>query len=291
MLFKGSGVAIVTPFDETGEVDTAGLEQLIAFQLENGTDAIIVNGTTGEASTLSEEEKLTAIKVAVKAVGGRVPVIAGTGSNNTREAAAFSATVSKLGVDGLLVVTPYYNKSSRRGLYEHFKVIAESSSVPVILYTVPGRTGVNIPVETVAELAKIDNIIGLKDAAGDLAYTAAVRRATPEEFAIYSGNDDLIVPLLSVGGVGVISVAANILPQHMHDMVASYLKGDVAAASKIQLDLLPLIDALFVETNPIPVKAALQAMGLPAGGLRLPLFEAEDSTKDLLSGLMKEAGL
>lgn len=227
----------------------------------------------------------------MKAVGGRVPVIAGTGSNNTREAAAFSAKVSKMGVDGLLVVTPYYNKSSRRGLYEHFKSIAESSSVPVILYTVPGRTGVTIPVETVAELAKIHNIIGLKDAAGDLAYTAAVRRATPEEFAIYSGNDDLIVPLLSVGGVGVISVAANILPQQMHDMVASYLEGNVAAASKIQLDLLPLIDALFVETNPIPVKAALNAMGLPAGGLRLPLFEAEDSTKDLLSGLMKEAGL
>lgn len=288
MLFKGSGVAIVTPFDEAGEVDLVGLEELIEFHLANQTDAIIINGTTGEASTLSYQEKIATITKTVEVVNHRVPVIAGTGSNNTRESAKFSAEVSKLGVDGLLVVTPYYNKSSRRGLYEHFRVIAEHSTVPIILYTVPGRTGVNIPVETIAELAKIDNIVGIKDAVGDLSYTAAVRQVTPDDFAIYSGNDDVIVPTLSVGGVGVISVAANVIPRVIHDMVISYLEGRVEEAAQLQLDFMPLIDALFIETNPIPVKAALNLMGLPAGGLRLPLFEAEDSTKERLRELLKE---
>lgn len=288
MLFKGSGVAIVTPFDAAGNVDLEGLEQLIAFQLENQTDAIIINGTTGEASTLTREEKLATIRHTVKVVNNRVPVIAGTGSNNTAESAAFSAEVSELGVDGLLVVTPYYNKSSKRGLYEHFKVIAEHATVPVILYTVPGRTGVPIPVETVAALAEIDNIVGIKDATGDLAYTAHVRRATPPEFAIYSGNDDMIVPVLSAGGVGVISVAANVVPKAVHEMVTAYLDGDAARATQLQLEYLPLIEALFMETNPIPVKAALAIIGLPAGGLRLPLYEAEDATKQALETVWKE---
>lgn len=282
MLFKGSGTAIITPFDQNGKVDIDGLTQLIEYQLENQTDAIVVNGTTGEGSTLSKEESLAAICRTVQVVNKRVPVIAGTGSNNTQEAADFSAEVSKTGVDGLLVVTPYYNKSSRKGLYHHFRVIAEHTAVPIILYTVPGRTGVSIPVETVAELAKIENIIGIKDAAGDLSYTAAIRRSTPKDFAIYSGNDDLIVPVLSVGGTGVISVVSNILPKETHNLVHAYLEGNMERAAELQLQLLPLIQALFSETNPIPVKAALELIGLPAGGLRLPLYEAEEETKEKL---------
>lgn len=291
MLFKGSGVAIVTPFNESGEIDLLGLEKLIEFQLENQTDAIIINGTTGESSTLSKEERLATIKHTVKVVNKRVPVIAGTGSNNTLESAAFSKEVAELGVDGLLVVTPYYNRSSKRGLYEHFKVIAEAVSIPVILYNVPGRTSVTIPVETIVELAKIENVVGLKDATGDLAYTTSVHRLTPDHFAIYSGNDDLIVPVLSVGGVGVISVAANIIPLDMHMLVSNYLAGKTTEAAAIQAKYQPLIDALFIETNPIPIKAALEMMDLPAGGLRLPLFEAEEATKAVLRERMKEVGL
>ena len=291
MLFKGSGVAIVTPFNEAGEIDLPGLEKLIELQLENQTDAIIINGTTGESSTLSKEERLATIKHTVKVVNQRVPVIAGTGSNNTREAAAFSAEVAELGVDGLLVVTPYYNLSSKRGLYEHFKLIAEAVTLPIILYTVPGRTGINIPVETVVELAKIKNIVGLKDATGDLAYTEKVHQLTPEDFAIYSGNDDLVYSILSAGGVGVISVAANIIPHEMHQLVSEYLTGNAAESEALQEKLQPLIKSLFIETNPIPVKAALEMMNLPSGGLRLPLFEAEKATKDVLRERMKEAGL
>ena len=218
MLFRGSGVALVTPFLENGDVDFAGLEELINFHLENSTDAIIITGTTGEASTMSDEEQLEVIKKCVEVVDGKIPVIAGTGTNNTLASAEFSKLVSNSGVDGLLVVTPYYNKANRQGLYEHFKAIANASSVPVILYTVPGRTAVLIPVDLVVELAKIENIVGIKDATGDLAYTVALRSALPNDFAIYSGNDDVVVPLLSVGGDGVISVSANVCPQETHDM-------------------------------------------------------------------------
>lgn len=287
MLFEGSGVAIVTPFDKKGEIDLAGLEELIAFQLVNGTKAIIVNGTTGEASTLTYDEKIQIIQKTVAVVDGRVPVIAGTGSNNTYETASFSADVTKLGVDGLLVVTPYYNKASRRGLYEHFKTVAESTTLPILLYTVPSRTGMTIPVETVAELAAIENIVGLKDASGDLGYTARVRNATPRDFAIYSGNDDLIVPVMSVGGSGVISVLANVAPKETQAMVQAYLDGDATEATRLQLAAMPLVDALFAETSPIPVKAALTMMNLPSGGLRLPLFEAEDATEKGLKEAME----
>ncbi len=283
MLYTGSGVAIVTPFNEDGSVNYERFVSLLNFHLENGTDAIIVTGTTGEASTMSEEEKLAVISKAVEVVDGRIPVIAGTGSNNTAASAAFSKKVVELGVDGLLVVTPYYNKTSKRGLYEHFKSIANAAApVPIILYTVPGRTGVNIPVETVSALSEIENIVGIKDATGDISYAIDVRNNTPKDFAIYSGNDDMIVPILSVGGVGVISVLANVLPRETHDMVASYFEGDTEKATKLQLLLKPFIDSLFVETNPIPVKAAMNLMGHNVGSLRLPLFEAEDSTKSLL---------
>ncbi|MFB0971822.1 MAG: 4-hydroxy-tetrahydrodipicolinate synthase [Tissierellia bacterium] len=290
MLFRGSGVALVTPFLENGDVDFAGLEELINFHLENSTDAIIITGTTGEASTMSDEEQLEVIKKCVEVVDGKIPVIAGTGTNNTLASAEFSKLVSNSGVDGLLVVTPYYNKANRQGLYEHFKAIANASSVPVILYTVPGRTAVPIPVDLVVELAKIENIVGIKDATGDLAYTVALRSALPNDFAIYSGNDDVVVPLLSVGGDGVISVSANVCPQETHDMCQAFFDGDTETAKNLQIKLFPLIDSLFVEVNPIPVKEALNQMGMPAGAYRLPLWEPTQETKDLLSKNLKDLG-
>lgn len=291
MLFKGSGVAIVTPFDENNQVDYAAYKELLEFQIENGTDAIIAIGTTGEASTMTEEERLETVRFAVETVAGRIPVIAGTGTNNTAASVAFSQKVEKLGVDGLLVVTPYYNKTSKRGLYEHFKAIANAVKTPIILYTVPGRTGVHIPVDTLVELAKIENIVGLKDATGNLSYTVEVSRRVPEGFAIYSGNDDVVIPLMSVGGVGVISVLANCAPKQSHDMCAAFLAGDVQRAMELQLQLKPLIDALFVETNPIPVKAAVNMLGYRAGTVRLPLYEAEDGTKEKLRAEMSALGI
>ncbi|MDO5688627.1 MAG: 4-hydroxy-tetrahydrodipicolinate synthase [Tissierellia bacterium] len=291
MLFKGSGVAIVTPFDENNQVDYAAYKELLEFQIENGTDAIIAIGTTGEASTMTEEERLETVRFAVETVAGRIPVIAGTGTNNTAASVAFSQKVEKLGVDGLLVVTPYYNKTSKRGLYEHFKAIANAVKTPIILYTVPGRTGVHIPVDTLVELAKIENIVGLKDATGNLSYTVEVSRRVPEGFAIYSGNDDVVIPLMSVGGVGVISVLANCAPKQSHDMCAAFLAGDVQRAMELQLQLKPLIDALFVETNPIPVKAAVNMLGYRAGTVRLPLYEAEDGTKEKLRAELSALGI
>ncbi|MDO5717673.1 MAG: 4-hydroxy-tetrahydrodipicolinate synthase [Tissierellia bacterium] len=292
MLFKGSGVAIVTPFNGDGSVDYEGLVDLLEFQIENGTDAIIIIGTTGEASTMTEEEKISVIKKTIKVVDNRVPVIAGTGSNDTAAAAAFSKKVADLGVDGLLVVTPYYNKTSKRGLLEHFKKIANAvAPVPIILYTVPGRTGVHIPIETVSELSKIENIVGIKDATGDITYSMDISINTADDFAIYSGNDDMILPILSVGGSGVISVVANCLPRETHDIVESYLNGDSKKSMEIQLRLKPFIDSLFMETNPIPVKAALNLMGLPSGELRLPLYKAEDNTVETLKENLKNLGI
>lgn len=290
MLFRGSGVALVTPFLENGEIDFAGLEELLNFHLENSTDAIIITGTTGEASTMSDEEQLEVIKKCVEVIDGKIPVIAGTGTNNTLASAEFSKLVSASGVDGLLVVTPYYNKANRQGLYEHFKTIANASSVPVILYTVPGRTAVPIPVDLVVELSQIENIVGIKDATGDLAYTVALRSALPPNFAIYSGNDDVVIPLLSVGGDGVISVSANICPKETHDMCQAFFDGDIETAKNLQIKLFPLIDSLFVEVNPIPVKEALNQMGMPAGVYRLPLWEPTQETKDLLSKNLKDLG-
>lgn len=279
MIFKGSGVALITPMKKDQSVDWEGLNILIDFHLANGTDALIVTGTTGEASTLREDEKIEIIKTTVERVNGKIPVIAGTGSNDTYSAVDFSQKVASLGVDGLLVVTPYYNKGSESGIIMHLKEVAQAAyPVPILLYSVPGRTGVHLSVRAVKELSLVENIDGIKDATGDLSYTQDIRNACDESFAIYSGNDDLIVPLLACGGVGVISVLANALPRETHDMVIAYLSGDSKSATILQLQMKALIDALFVETNPIPIKALLQMINLPAGPLRLPLTDAMPST-------------
>ncbi|MDY6065957.1 MAG: 4-hydroxy-tetrahydrodipicolinate synthase [Finegoldia sp.] len=292
MLFEGSAVAIVTPFNEDETVDYDTYSKLIDFQLENETDAIVVCGTTGEAATMTEEERLKLIEFTAKKVNGKIPVIAGTGSNCTRTSVDFSKKVSQIeGVDGLLLVTPYYNKATKEGLYLHFKTIADAVDLPIILYNVPGRTRVNIPVETVKRLAEIDNIVGIKDATADLHYTAALKGVLPDDFAVYSGNDDVALPLLSLGGNGVISVLANILPKQTHQMCQSFIDGDIKGAAKIQEDLLPLIEALFVEVNPVPVKAAMSMMGMCENVLRLPLTKASEQTSKLIRQRLEELNL
>ncbi|NLM18876.1 MAG: 4-hydroxy-tetrahydrodipicolinate synthase [Clostridiaceae bacterium] len=282
MVFTGSGVAIVTPFKENGEIDYPSFDILVDFHLKNKTDAIIVMGTTGEASTTSDLEQIEAIDYVVKRVGGKIPVIAGSGINHTDHAVELSVEAEKTGADALLIVTPYYNKATKRGLYEHFKTIANSVKIPLILYTVPSRTAVEIPVDLVKELAEIDNIAGIKDATGNLAYTAAIKHAVPKDFAVYSGNDDVVVPLMSLGGSGVISVFANALPLEMHNMVQACLDGDFKTAGEMQVKYLPLIKAMFAEVNPVPIKSAMELLGLPAGGLRLPLTRASEATVELL---------
>ncbi|MDU3802134.1 4-hydroxy-tetrahydrodipicolinate synthase [Paraclostridium bifermentans] len=276
MLFKGSGVALVTPFNETG-VDFNKLGELIEYHIENKTDALIVCGTTGESTTMSDEEQFAVIDFTVKKVNKRIPVIAGTGSNNTMHSVFLSKEAEKLGVDGLLVITPYYNKTNQRGLKLHFETIAASTKLPIILYNVPGRTGVNIKPSVIAELAEIKNIVAVKEASGDLAQVAEIARLVPEGFAIYSGNDDSILPLLSLGGVGVISVVANICPKETHDLVEKFLNGDVEGSRKLQLGMKSLIDKLFIEVNPIPVKTAMNLLGFEVGDLRLPLAPMEES--------------
>lgn len=291
MIFKGSGVAIVTPFKEDYSVDYEAYERLLDFQLENGTDAIIACGTTSEATTLTKEEKLKIIDLTIEKVGGKVPVIVGTGSNNTKEAANFSREVSQIeGVDGLLVVTPYYNKATGEGLFLHFKTIAEASEKPIILYNVPGRTKVQIHPETVGRLAKLPKVAGIKDAGADLKYTATVKSLVPEDFAIYSGSDEVTVPLLSVGGSGVISVLANIFPGEVHEMVASYLGGDVEKAGRMQVSFIKIIDHLFREVNPTPIKTALSLLGFCGPTMRLPLTEATEETRKLLAEDLREFG-
>lgn len=275
MLFKGSGVALVTPFNETG-VDFNKLGELIEYHIENKTDALIVCGTTGESTTMSDEEQFAVIDFTVKKVNKRIPVIAGTGSNNTMHSVYLSKEAEKLGVDGLLVITPYYNKTNQRGLKLHFETIAASTKLPIILYNVPGRTGVNIKPSVIAELAEIKNIVAVKEASGDLAQVAEIARLVPEGFAIYSGNDDSILPLLSLGGVGVISVVANICPKETHDLVEKFLNGDVEGSRKLQLGMKSLIDKLFIEVNPIPVKTAMNLLGFEVGDLRLPLAPMEE---------------
>ena len=286
-LFRGSAVALVTPFNEDGSVNFEELERLIEFQIENKTDALVICGTTGEASTMTDEEQVETIKFSVEKANGRVPVIAGAGSNDTRHGINLAKMCEDVGADGLLEVTPYYNKTSQRGLYEHYKVIAEAVNIPIILYDVPGRTSMSIAPQTVKELAEIDNIVGLKDASGNLSYAAEVRQLVGEDFDVYSGNDDVVVPLMSIGGAGVISVLANIYPRLVHDMCQNFFDGNIKEAGRIQVNNKKLIDALFVEPNPIPIKAAMNMMGYNVGGLRLPLYEAADSTKELLKGLLR----
>lgn len=290
-LFKGSGVAIVTPMNADESINFDKLGALIEFQLENGTDAIIICGTTGEAPALDDNEHKEAIRYTVEKVNKRVPVIAGTGSNNTHHAIMMSQYAESVGADGVLLVSPYYNKSTQRGLIEHFTKIANSIHIDCMLYNVPGRTGINIAPATVAELAKVKNITAVKEASGDISQCVEIARLVPEDFYIYSGNDDMITPLLSVGGHGVVSVLANIAPKETHDLVMSYLEGDVSKSKDLQLSMKALIDALFCEVNPIPVKTALNLMGYDVGELRLPLYQMADQNKSRLEAELKAFGL
>ena len=292
-VFTGAGVAIVTPFKENGEVNYEEFAKQIELQIAGETDAIIVCGTTGEASTLSHEEHLDVIRYCVKVVNGRIPVVAGTGSNCTETAVYLSQEAEKAGADALLVVTPYYNKATQKGLYEHFKIVADSVKIPVILYNIPGRTGgVNILPETVVRLCtEVENIVGVKDATGNISQVAKMMALADGKVDLYSGNDDQIVPILSLGGKGVISVLSNIAPKQTHDICAKYFEGDVEGSRKMQLDAIELIDALFCEVNPIPVKKALNLMGLNAGILRRPLTEMEDANAAKLEKAMKEFGI
>lgn len=282
-IFKGAGVAIITPFKENFEVDYEKLGELIEFQISNGTDSIIICGTTGEASTLTHEEHLECIKYAVEKVNKRVPVIAGTGSNCTETAIYLSKEAENYGADGLLVVTPYYNKATQKGLIAHYTAIAKSVSLPIIMYNVPGRTGCNMLPQTVATLVKnVDNIVGIKEASGNIAQVAEIMSLTEGNIDLYSGNDDMNVPILSLGGIGAISVLSNIAPKETHDMIVKYLEGDIVTSRKLQLKYIPLINALFCEVNPIPVKAALNLMGFNVGTLRMPLSDMEPANVDRL---------
>ena len=291
-VFKGAAVAIVTPMFENGEVNYAKLGELIEFQIANKTDAIVICGTTGEASTLSHEEHIEVIDYCVKKVAKRVPVIAGTGSNSTETAIYLSQEAEKSGADALLVVTPYYNKATQKGLIAHFTQVAESVEIPIILYNVPGRTGCNIAPETAAALVRnVKNIVGIKEASGNISQVAKLMSICGDEIELYSGNDDQIVPLLSLGGLGVISVLSNVAPKETHDIVEMYLAGDVKGSMELQLKAIPLIDQLFCEVNPIPVKAGVNLMGFEAGPLRMPLTEMEDAHKENLKAAMKDFGI
>jgi 4-hydroxy-tetrahydrodipicolinate synthase len=290
-IFQGSGVAIITPFKSDGAIDFDRLGALIDWQIERESDAIVIVGTTGEASCLYDDEHLDTIGYAVQRVAGRVPVIAGVGSNQTEHGVKLSRGAQKLGADALLHVTPYYNKTSRRGLIEHFTEIANRVDIPILLYSVQGRTGMNLAPDVVAELATHPNIVGIKEASGNIAQVAEIARVTPDDFDLYSGNDDMTVPLLSLGGKGVISVLANIAPKETHDMVMKFLAGDVKGACKLQLDMKPLIDALFIEVNPIPVKAALRLMGKCEDRYRLPLCSMEEGNLEILKKEMQARGL
>lgn len=291
-IFTGAGVAIVTPMKEDGAVDFNALERLIDFQVENGTDAIVITGTTGEASTLSHEEHIETVACAVSATNKRIPVIAGTGSNSTETAIYLSKEAQKAGADGVLLVSPYYNKATQRGLYEHFADTAHAIDIPVVLYNIQGRTGVNIAPATVASLYHdVENIVGIKEASGDISQVAEIMQRTDGGIDLYSGNDDQIVPLLSLGGKGVISVLSNIAPRDTHDIVAKYLAGDVAGSRDLQLKYLPLIHSLFCEVNPIPVKKATYLMGYGADRVRKPLTVMEPAHEAVMVEEMKKMGI
>lgn len=290
MLFQGSAVALVTPFTQDG-VDFKKLGELVEYHIENNTDALVVCGTTGEATTMSDEEQLAVIKYVVDKTNKRIPVIAGTGSNNTMHSIYLSQEAERLGADGLLVITPYYNKANTNGLKLHFETIANSVNLPIIMYNVPGRTSMNMKPSLVAELAKIENIVAIKEASGDLAQVAELCRLVPDDFAVYSGNDDSILPLLALGGKGVISVLANVCPQETHNLVQKFFDGDIEGSRNIQLKLKPLIDALFIEVNPIPVKTAMNLLGFEVGNLRLPLAEMDIKNLEVLKKELANAGL
>lgn len=291
-LFKGSGVALVTPFKSDGSIDYQALRNLIDFQVNNNTDAIIITGTTGESATLSYIEHLSVIEECINYTNGRIPVIAGTGSNCTKSAINMAKEAENLGADGLLIVTPYYNKTTQNGLINHYSKISEKVSIPIILYNVPSRTGLNIEPKTVKELVeKNKNIKGIKEASGNINNVLEIKELLGDKINIYSGNDDQIVPILSLGGVGVISVIANILPQETHDLVMNYLNGNIELSKKEQIKMLKLVKALFKETNPIPIKKALEKMNMINGYLREPLIELEEKHEKILIKEMKNYGI
>lgn len=291
-IFSGAGVALITPMKANGEVNYEKLEELVNYQIEHGTDAIIICGTTGEAATLTHEEHLSVIKACVEYTKKRIPVIAGTGSNCTETAIYLSKEAEKYGADGLLVVTPYYNKATQKGLIAHFTEISKAVTIPIILYNVPSRTGCNLLPATAVALAKnIENIVGIKEASGNISQVAELMQLADGCIDLYSGNDDQIVPLMSLGGKGVISVLSNVAPKETHDIVAKYLEGNTKESLELQLKLLPLINALFCEVNPIPVKMAANLMGQEVGSLRMPLTEMEPEHVKILETEMKKVGL
>ncbi len=287
-IFVGSAVALVTPFNEKG-VNFKKIEELVEYHIAHKTDAIVVCATTGEAPTLEDDDHKKALLTAVQTAKGRIPIIAGTGSNYTDHAIMMSQYAEEIGCDGVLLVTPYYNKTTQRGLYQHFKAIAESTSLPIILYNIPGRTAVNISLETYIALDKFPNIVGVKEATGDVALAARIINNT--EFNVYSGNDDIIVPIMSVGGKGVISVVANIMPEETLNVCIDYLNGKTEKSRKQFLSMLDLIDSLFCEVNPVPIKTAMNILGFDVGGVRLPLFEMEDKNIERLKNSLKKCNL
>ncbi len=291
-IFKGAGVAIVTPMKENLEINYDKLDEILEEQIAEGTDAIIICGTTGESATMTEAEHSEAIRFTVERVKHRIPVIAGTGSNCTRTAIELSQEAEKDGADGLLLVTPYYNKATQNGLITHYTQICNEVKIPAIIYNVPSRTGCNIQPQTLAHLVKnVDNIVGVKEASGNIGAVAQIMHLCDGNIDLYSGNDDQVVPLMSLGGIGVISVLSNIAPAYVHDMVYKYLDGDVEGSRKMQLDAVPMCDALFCEVNPIPVKAAMNLMGKEAGPLRAPLTEIEPAHREELKKIMKDFGI
>ena len=291
-IFKGAGVAIVTPMKENGDVNFEKLGEILEEQIAAGTDAVIICGTTGESSTLSHEEHMEAIRYTIDKVNKRIPVVAGTGSNCTETAIMMSQEAERMGADGLLLVSPYYNKATQKGLIAHYTAIANSVKLPIILYNIAGRTGINIEPKTLLYLAEnVENIVAVKEASGNISQIADIAAMTKGKLDIYSGNDDQITPIMALGGIGVISVLSNIAPRYTHDLVMSYLEGDVQKSCEMQLKALPLVRALFSEVNPIPVKAAMNLMGKEVGPLRAPLTEIEDAHKEVLRKAMTDFGL
>ncbi len=290
-IFTGAGVALVTPTHADGSVNYEKMKELIEFQLANDTDALIICGTTGEASTMPDEAQVECVRFAKEVAAGRVPIIAGAGSNDTAHCIELAQACEKAGADAVLLVTPYYNKATQKGLILHYTAVAESIHIPIILYNVPGRTGCNLAPKTVYELSKVKNIVAVKEASGNLSQVAEIAALVGPDFDIYSGNDDQILPILSLGGKGVISVLSNVAPKQTHDMVMHFLNGDIKAATKLQLDAIELIAALFCEVNPIPVKAALNLMGYEVGSCRLPLCDMEEKNLETLKTAMKNYGL
>ena len=290
-IFTGAGVALVTPMNADGSVNFEKMKELIEFQIANNTDALIICGTTGEATTISDEDQIECVRFAKEVAAGRVPVIAGAGSNDTAHCIELAQACEKAGADGVLLVTPYYNKATQKGLILHYTAVAESINIPIILYNVPGRTGCNIAPKTVAELAKVKNIVAVKEASGNLSQVAEIAALVGPDFDIYSGNDDQILPVLSLGGKGVISVLSNVAPKQTHDMVAKFFEGDIQGSIKLQLDAIELIGALFCEVNPIPVKTALNLMGYEVGACKLPLCDMEPKNLETLKTAMKNYGL